>query len=329
MMLIKIIRIIFFSIILLSYWVVNLILINDNFTPLVLSYIHKDSQISKSIKLIRQHPIRFNFKARDNNLGIISIRIKKINHRSEEKDDILIFRLKEAEDLSWRVVQNYSTNIINDNSYFPMGIPLITDSKNKEYVFEIESQNGTSSSNIEIADKIPVIVTRYKYNKNDVFSSVDSFVSFMNKKIILSFTNYLVDSIFYILPFCAYIIFEILFFKYLRVSFDLAPKYVIYISIIYVIINSILSVDINDFLIIIFFLLIILLFHRSNPQNQKYFTDFINYGLLLLLLSSVSIFISQKIANNFAIWSLTTLILGYYFQTFLYYKNSNIFHEKS
>lgn len=123
-------------------------------------------------ELLKKTKIVGSFTASSNNLGIIAIPLKTNN---QSIDDVITFRLKKVNESGWYYQANYNANQFQNSVSFPFGFPLITNSKNISYNFELESQRGVSGYAI-ITDNY--FFAKYKYSKFDLLypSSIFNFL---------------------------------------------------------------------------------------------------------------------------------------------------------
>lgn len=146
------------------------------------------------------------FHSQFTNLGIISLRFFNQNRDS---DDTLLFRLKESGTDNWIYSAKYETNQFQPHKYFPFGFPVIHDSADKNYEFEIESLRGATGSGIIVEKISPYFIGKSAYPKSELVSNRNLLTYFLINK----FTNVFGDSdtrinIFYFyLPLLLYIFF--------------------------------------------------------------------------------------------------------------------------
>jgi hypothetical protein len=121
--------------------------------------------------------------------------------------DILIFRLKPLEDKNWSFENTYRSGLLDNNLLFPFGFPVISNSKDKVYQFEIESSLGNKTNGVEINRNSTALFSGYQYPKSEIIKNKKSIIEFIFKKIITSFTNldFLLSSTLYLLPLLIYL----------------------------------------------------------------------------------------------------------------------------
>jgi len=117
-----------------------------------------DTTNTNSGELLVGNTIKGEFKSTYPNLGIVAVRF---NNRYRDSDDTLSFRIKEVGESAWYYESKYSSNQFLPEELFPFGFPKITNSLNKNYLFEIESLSGASGSSIYIGDSKPTFISVY------------------------------------------------------------------------------------------------------------------------------------------------------------------------
>ncbi len=193
----------------------------------VLQYSHnRDKNNNFPIgKILKNQRIIGEFTGKENNLGIVSVRLGIATHRLENTNRLL-FRIREKGRNSWYYETVYDSGFFNKLDYSPFGFPPIGDSKGKIYEFEIISLNGNAYNASEIKDKNPIYLSKYKFSKNEIFRNRQSVTEFAVKKILTFFTDYdtLLSSSVFLLPFVFYLIWMIIVGKMVMhnsVSFNL------------------------------------------------------------------------------------------------------------
>lgn len=176
-------------------------------------------------KIFKNQKIIGEFTGKENNLGIVSIRLG-IDINNLENADRLLFRIREKGRNSWYYETIYDSGFFNRLDYSPFGFPPIGDSRGKIYEFEIISLNGNEYNALVIKDKNPIYISKYKFSKSEVFKDWKSVIKFMTNKILTFYTDYdtLVSSSVFLLPFIFYLTWMIIVDKMVKhnsVSFNL------------------------------------------------------------------------------------------------------------
>jgi hypothetical protein len=93
-----------------------------------------------------------------------------------------------------------------DTWTMPIGLPIIKDSKNRQYVFEIISPKANGEIQLAIAGFEPNYKSVYKNSFGDLIRSPELMISFIAKKTLQSFADldFLVSSSIYFSPFILY-----------------------------------------------------------------------------------------------------------------------------
>jgi len=203
----KIIKWIIIPIALLFLWL-SLSLVYSSYKSFtVLHYNHnRDENNNFPIgKILKNQRIIGEFTARENNLGIVSVRLGILIHNLENADRLL-FHIREKGRDNWYYETVYDSGFFNRLDYSPFGFPTIADSKGKIYEFEIVSLNGNAYSAIEIEDKNPIYISKYKLSKDEIFKDQQSLINFAIKKVLILFSNYedLLSSSIFLFPFVFY-----------------------------------------------------------------------------------------------------------------------------
>jgi hypothetical protein len=172
------------------------------------SYNHPNSDIANvNYDLIYQgKTFKGEFRAQDNNLGIVSIRFQTYIRPPYSLEDQYLFKIKEKNAKDWYYQNIYRSGLIYDMPFFPFGFPQVTDSKGKTYDFEISSLNGNPANAIAISTRYPILQSKYKYSGHELLENRNKLVKFL----IVKFTNafqtpdVIFSSFIYLLPFLFY-----------------------------------------------------------------------------------------------------------------------------
>ncbi len=168
----------------------TIISIPDNSVDL--TYFNKEIVPKKNFNLI--------FTAKENYLGSV---ILHINSFGPKKNDILIFKIKEKNSNSWYYQSRYNTTQMYYLPSFPFGFPPIPDSKNKQYLVELESLKGSHDDAVGISSAEPLIVATYKYPKSLLLANIKNLIELTGIKIqvFASNTNNSTSIIIFFFPF--------------------------------------------------------------------------------------------------------------------------------
>ncbi|MBU2632301.1 hypothetical protein KKG52_01165 [Patescibacteria group bacterium] len=167
-------------------------------------------------KIIKGDKISGKFKASENGLGIISVKFITYNRPKFTDEDELLFRIKEENNKDWHYESKYKNGLMYDVPHYPFGFPVIQNSKNKTYIFEVISTKGNSKNTVSLSKREPGFEAKYKFSKNELLSDKWVFLDFGIKKIGYSlFTpDVLYASLVFLLPLLFYILWNSTIKKY-------------------------------------------------------------------------------------------------------------------
>ncbi|MGA2911286.1 MAG: glycosyltransferase family 87 protein [Candidatus Levyibacteriota bacterium] len=130
--------------------------------------------------LLTKEVIEGNFIARTDNLGTIAIPFDTHNKSINDK---VIFRLKETGQKEWYFQSIYNTSQFQNDIPFPFGFPIITNSKDKAYTFQIESLTGKYNNSISLNKTNGYFFSKYQYSKAELINNPSRLVQFLTIKI--------------------------------------------------------------------------------------------------------------------------------------------------
>lgn len=196
-------------IVLLLLWLASLVLIvqKESFTIITQTYDRSVFDNFSTKSLLKGSKMTGEFQAKTDNLGIVSVRFQPRPYLDTGEDEV-IFRIKEKDTNNWHAENVYFGNLLSGLPLFPFGFEKISDSKNKIYVFEIESKSGNSENAFALSDEEPITVTHHQYVKEEIFRSISNITNFTFLKFASSFQNIdtVVSSLPYLLPLVFYLI---------------------------------------------------------------------------------------------------------------------------
>jgi len=196
-------------VLLLLFWFFASLSFNNKISFSVLLYKHSNSAITQLPKntLLKGDKIKGEFRAKDDYLGLVMLRFAEYAKHDFSGEDLLVFRLKQKGDKGWYYSNTYRSGLLNNNLSLLFGFPIITDSKNKTYEFELESLSGNKTNGVEINRNSTALFSGYQYPKSEIIKNRRSTLKFIFKKIITSFTNsdFLLSSILYLFPLLVYL----------------------------------------------------------------------------------------------------------------------------
>lgn len=200
---------------LIAFWFISSLFLNNKISFSVLLYKHSQSDIRQisAEKLLKGNRIAGEFRAKDNYLGIVMLRFDEYVKPDSSGEDILAFRLKEKRSKDWYYFNNYRSGLLKNNLLFPFGFPVIEDSKDKIYEFEIESLLGNETNAAQVNKNNFNLFTGYQFPLVETISDSKATLNFLINKSITSFTNidFLMSSVLYLLPLIIYILIYVLF----------------------------------------------------------------------------------------------------------------------
>lgn len=173
--------------------VISLFTYSENFSILFSPH-NKNSIVDfQNTELLKRQKIRGEFVAKENNLGIVAVRFNTFNRINE---DSVVFSIKQKNLNSWHYQNKYKVDQFQPEDFFTFGFPVINNSKDKVYQFEIESTSGKIGNAVALSSKEPVFLSKYQFlnSKNSL--------AYIFKKLANSFTSreFVLHSIAYFLP---------------------------------------------------------------------------------------------------------------------------------
>jgi len=174
------------------------------------SYNHPNSDIANvNYNLIfKSETFKGEFKAQDNNLGIVSVRFQTFIRPPYAYEDQYLFRIKEKGSSKWYYENTYRNGLVYDVPFFPFGFPQIVNSKGKIYQFQITALNTNSVNQLSISTRYPILQSKYKYSGHDLLRSKNELAKFLIVKFSNAFKtpDVIFSSFIYFLPFLFYLI---------------------------------------------------------------------------------------------------------------------------
>ena len=157
-------------------------------------------------ELLKGDKVFGNFHSTYPNLGLISVRFF---NQDRDSDDTLAFRLKESGQKDWYYQANYKTDQFLPHETFPFGFPVIADSDNRDYEFELESLNGATGRGISVDYQKPVFVAKSSFTKESLLKNMNLLSYFVINKFINVFgdTDTITYAFFSFLPLILYFLF--------------------------------------------------------------------------------------------------------------------------
>jgi hypothetical protein len=282
------------------------------FNDISISVISNDYN-SREILLLKKKSIQYNnpvivdFKASEDNLGIISLRFFKPSKRlSFENQDTIKYEVVDI--AAGKIVYSayFKSGLVSDMPFLPLGIPLQPESKNKLYRLVLSSQQYKSNDILTMSNSQPIISTSYKFSRQEILS-----VNFLYKKILNGFRNLhaTLYTLSFLFPFVIFILWKIyrkpkmLFYIYIGLFIFFLVFDVFYIP------------DINLLLQLQLTLVWVILMQLLKVDSvMSYRLSFITF-----IFSFVYIVIGKENYlefSKFHIWSFIFLLIGVFFSIF-------------
>jgi len=316
---------------LIFLWIFLSIIYNSYASISVLTYPDNNNTYkieSHTKEIYKGETIYGEFKANENNLGIISVRF---NTFARINDDVLIFRIKEKNAKKDYYDNFYKVDQFQPDELFTFGFPIIKESKNKTYEFSLTSTKGRFKNAVAISPINPIVVTKYQFTKSELLSDKKLFIIHFWKKFLNSFTSidFFVSSLVYLLPFVLYVFwiyqvkpFLIFFsvkhpeFKYV-VKLNLIVAYLLGLIIVNIFFVRQLSSVLSTLILLVSWIVI------SKRYSLKSNTTFLLALCFLLLIPLFFIFNLFDVAERSAVWLYYFLIIGIFQQYVFPNKVSN------
>ncbi len=137
---------------------------------------------TRSGELLKGDKVWGHFHSDFTNLGIVSVRFYNGNRDSK---DTLLFRLREEGQQRWYYEAKYETDQFLPHKFFSFGFPIIKNSNNKNYEFQLESLGGATGSGIFLdRGEPPAFIAKSFYTKADLSKDRGLLIYFIKNKVI-------------------------------------------------------------------------------------------------------------------------------------------------
>ncbi|MGA2911285.1 MAG: glycosyltransferase family 87 protein [Candidatus Levyibacteriota bacterium] len=148
------------------------------------------------------------FVAQADNLGIIEI---PFDTHNRSIDDKVIFRIKANGEKNWYFQSVYNAGQFQTDVPFPFGIPVIKNSRNNRYTFEIESLDGRPNNSISLSKASPYFFSKYKFSKAELTRNPLTLIQFIvvkaiNQLPLLTGYEIVILALFILAPFLLYFV---------------------------------------------------------------------------------------------------------------------------
>ncbi|HVT00651.1 MAG TPA: hypothetical protein VHE53_00270 [Patescibacteria group bacterium] len=294
-------------VILLLFWFFASLFFNNKISFSVIQY----SESARDIKsypsglLLKDKSIIGEFKANDNNLGIINLGFKNFIERGSGGEDVLLFRIKEKGQKDWKYINTYRSGSLDRQLEYPFGFPSIPDSKDKTYVFEIKSLYGTPNNSINLTDGKPTLSTAYQFSKGEILGSKKILVGFLYKKIETSFTNidFLLRSLIFLAPLAVYVF--VYFLSKLKNKSSRSLS--IGMAIILIVLDILLLKEYYVGILIVLSILWIINIHKFKIESS---VTFLTTGIMIMVWVILTMFGMLDYQGKLNVWIFTLFIVG-------------------
>jgi len=297
---------IFLPLFLVFFWFTASLLLNNKYSFTALIYPFSGSQLIQypANKLLKGEKIKGEFKAKDNNLGMITVRFKDYVKHEYNEEDIINFRIKEKDSPDWYYIGDYRSGSIENQMRFPFGFPVIKDSKDKIYVFEITSLYGNENNAVELNISDPQLTAVHKFTKNSILFSSKSAFLFIVKKIIISFSSidFLLSSTLYLIPLVIYVAIKGLYCRPSKITVHVPTVVLLFIAVDIVLIQD-MYIGVVVILIIGWMVSI-----KQNYLDSK--SSYLFAFILLTIWLPLMYFNTKYIQNKLNIWVYFFLFAG-------------------
>lgn len=192
---------------------------NDQQITVINQKLALPNSISRT-RLLTGDKVTFGFTAKHDNLGTIEV---LFDTNGKINEDWLWFRIKERGSKIWYYENKYKTDQFNDERFFPFGFPLIENSKNKNYLIEIESIYGIRNDSVSVNKNSNNFYAKYSFSRSYLSENKIKTLNFIKERIII-YLSYIpfskaVQITFYsVLPLLAWLI------AYSKVKFKINKK---------------------------------------------------------------------------------------------------------
>lgn len=270
------------------------------------------SDVTTQNELLSSDVVRGELKALSNYLGIVKVRFTNFGRIN---DNTVIFRVKEKNQKQWYYENEYKTNQFQDHGYFPFGFPPIQDSMNKEFVFEITSENATPGDAVGISSISPNVSTVYEIPFLITITDTSRFIRMVMHSpfdFLLAITHaFIFDTLLlsaFFFPILLYL-FIILFFD--RRGFSILFPMLVGTSIVYVFLGGKLpsgSESVGLFIIIVLITMLVTLIRKHKLPFVVYVYLAIFYLVFMIFL--LVLFNRPDFANRAANFGYAFMLIG-------------------
>lgn len=280
------------------------LIFNNRISFSVLEYSHANvfNSLPEGRKLLQGDVVIGQFTAKENHLGIVSVKFEDFVKPDFRGEDVLQFRIKEKGEKNWHYLNNYRSGLLEDQLIYPFGFPTIAHSKDKTYVFELESLLGNESNAVQLNNN--KILSAHQIPREFIVGGKMNFVNFLTKKFITSFssTPFLLSSVIYFLPFLFYVVWLLVLLK-----FSFKKNILSVISIMLILINILL---VREYYLGVYLALLSLWIISLKVFKLHSSVSFVIFISLFIIWIFFNSFGYRIFDSNLNIWAYTFLIVG-------------------
>ncbi len=303
----KFIKYLLIPILLLGCWITLSLLFSSYKSLSILVYPHIEKEIGnypENQKLTKGKSISGEFRARENDLGIIEIKIDDVSGVGVE--DILEFSLREKGKAEFLYRKTYKSGAMRDNRRFPFGFPLVKDSKGKTYQFELRSLSGTLENAVILSKEAPIYTTKYKSDIRELINT-NAVWDFFLKKVYTFIINpdFLASTSIFFVPFELYVSWLIIFSFWKKLT---GGKNIVTLLFVFFVFIDFLLISRQIYALYFLLLAVWLAMIRSYKIPLRF--NFYLALILLVLGSGMTFIKSDIILNKISIWAYTFMIIG-------------------
>lgn len=279
---------------LFAFWIFFPIIVNKNisFSTVV---VNEQSSAVKQLESGRR--LVSEFKAKENNLGMILL---GINVYSNNENDLLSFKIREKTSNQWQYTNSYNARLISGDNLFPIGFPVIKNSKGKQYLIELDA----GKNDIDLNNK--GFITGYKFTKADILSDKTLLFAIVARKVLLNFenSNFFLSNIIYLTPLFLYVLIFLSSPYWKSINFR---KLIVLILGLFIIQDIFLIPDQSlGILLILFFTWIYVLF-KMKIHSKYAFVLFFIITVIWIIFTYLNI---RQFENKLNIWAYLFLLSG-------------------
>lgn len=289
---------------LIFFWIFSSIFLFNRISFSVVTYQTKNNiQINKDSELRSNNIFSGEFVARDNNLGLIILDLNQYKKSKLDKESTVIFKFREKRKGDWSFQREYLSGLFDSQADFSFGFPVILNSKNKTYQFEIVQNKNRNN---KIAFSKNHLITGYQYSKSEIVTAKPEIFKFFFNKVISSFTDidFVVKSVTYLIPLVLVYVFLLMIIK----NFHFVKRYTKILVLLLIIFEILFP---HYIYVDSLFILIILWTWAVFIYKLKSKTSFLLSLFLILFWILIIPFGFKDLQDKLNIWIYALLVFGF------------------